>query len=83
MLTLVLAPLCCGCLEATSLDEYGYVLTIGVDQGEQKNTTSHSFCKRKGTHRKHKQEQVLTSLLPKETIFLMRSWPRMWGYHMN
>ena len=36
MFTLVLAPLCCGCLEATSLDEYGYVLTIGVDQGEQK-----------------------------------------------
>ena len=36
MLMLALAPLCCGCLEATSLDEYGYVLTIGVDQGEQK-----------------------------------------------
>ena len=35
---LVLAFLlpCAGCLQGVSLDEYGYVLTIGVDQGEQK-----------------------------------------------
>ncbi len=33
---LLILPLCAGCLEATSLDEYGYVLAIGVDQGTQK-----------------------------------------------
>lgn len=83
MLMLALAPLCCGCLEATSLDEYGYVLTIGVDQGEQKKYNISFLLQRRETHRKRRQEQVLISLPPKETIFLMRSRSCMWGYHMN
>ena len=36
VITATLLPLCGGCLGPTSLDEYGYVLTIGVDQGKQK-----------------------------------------------
>lgn len=71
---LVLAFLlpCAGCLQGVSLDEYGYVLTIGVDQGEQKKFNISFLLQRRGILRKRRQGRERRSLPQRGTTCSMR-----------
>lgn len=46
---LLLLPLFSGCLDAVSLDAYGYVLSIGVDEGETKTFNVSFLLQKEGT----------------------------------